>query len=96
MTFDYDGMIVTQPLDPYQGPRYTKLVDDNIELDIIDHLYHLTIGKRANYINPTTDGSESWRSVQSMDEDSEATFNNWKQGWYEKFSKLCTTIHSIR
>jgi len=36
MTFDYDGTKVTQPLDSYQVSRYTKLVDDNMEVDIID------------------------------------------------------------
>jgi hypothetical protein len=40
-------------------------------------LYHMTAGKRDDYINPTADGSMSWRSVQSVDEDSEVTFNNW-------------------
>jgi hypothetical protein len=38
-------MKVTQPLDPYQGPRYTETTDDNMEGDVIDQLYALTIGK---------------------------------------------------
>jgi hypothetical protein len=36
MTFESDGMKVTQPLDPYQGPRYTESIDDNMEACIID------------------------------------------------------------
>jgi hypothetical protein len=46
MTFESDGMKVTQPLDPYQGPRYTEPTDDNMEVDVIDQLYALTIGKK--------------------------------------------------
>jgi hypothetical protein len=36
MTFESDGMKVTQPLDPYQGPRYIEPTDDNMEEDVID------------------------------------------------------------
>jgi hypothetical protein len=53
MTFEYDGMKVTQPLDPYQGPRYNEPVDDTLEPDVLDKLYHMTIGKIDYYINPT-------------------------------------------
>jgi hypothetical protein len=45
MTFEADGMKVTQPLDPYQGPRYMDLVEGNMEEDALDHLYTLTTGK---------------------------------------------------
>jgi hypothetical protein len=56
MTFESDGMKVTQRLDPYQGPRYIELVDDTLETDVLDNLYHMTVGKRVDYINPTTNG----------------------------------------
>jgi hypothetical protein len=59
-------------------------------------LYALTVGKRHDYINPTVDGSVSWKSVQSVDEDSEEAFNDWKQGRYENFSRCCTTFRSVR
>jgi len=57
MTFESDGMKVTQPLYPYQGPWYTDPVDENMEQDVLDKLYTLTTGKWADYINPATDGS---------------------------------------
>jgi hypothetical protein len=44
MTFESDGMKVTQPLDPYQGPRYIEMTNDNMETDVIDHLYTLFFG----------------------------------------------------
>jgi hypothetical protein len=53
MTFEADGMKVTQPLDPYRGPHFMDLVEGNMEEDTLDHLYTLTIGKWADYINPT-------------------------------------------
>jgi hypothetical protein len=43
MTFEVDGMKVTQPLDPYQGPRYIDPAEENMEQDVLDHLYTLTI-----------------------------------------------------
>jgi hypothetical protein len=51
--------------------------------DFIDQLYDLIVGKRADYINPNENGSVIWRSIQSVDEDSEANFDNWQQGRYE-------------
>jgi hypothetical protein len=38
MNFEADGMKVNQPLDPYQGPLYTNLVDENMEHDFLDQL----------------------------------------------------------
>jgi hypothetical protein len=59
MTFEADGMIVTQPIDPYLGPLFMDSVEGNIEEDTLYHLYTLTIGKWVDYINPTTDDSVS-------------------------------------
>jgi hypothetical protein len=56
-----------------------------MESEVLDQLYIITIGTRPDYITPTVDGSVSWRSIQSIDEDSEVAFDNWKQGSYERF-----------
>jgi hypothetical protein len=45
------------------------MAEGNMEEDYMDHLYTLTTGKWVNYINPTADGSVSWRSIQSASED---------------------------
>jgi hypothetical protein len=37
-----------------------------MEPDVLDHLYIVTKGNHADYINPTMDGSISWRSIQSV------------------------------
>jgi hypothetical protein len=64
MNFKSDGMKVTQPLDPYKGPRYTEPKNDNMEIDAINYLYTSTVRKQVVYTNPIADGSVSWRSFQ--------------------------------
>jgi hypothetical protein len=73
MTFESDGLKFAQPLDLYQGPRYSDPVDESMEHDVMDQLYTMTTGNRADYINPTVDGSISCRHIHYVDEDSEAT-----------------------
>jgi hypothetical protein len=67
-----------------------------MEGEDLDQLYAVTTGMREDYINPTTDGSVSWRSIQSADEDSELAFDSWQQGSYEIFSRRCTTVRETR
>ena len=59
MIFEAKGLRVIQPLDPYQGPRFTEPIDDREELGMLDQLYILIVEKREDYINPTTGGSLS-------------------------------------
>jgi hypothetical protein len=96
MTFEVDGIKVVQPLDPYVGPKYTEPINNNMEGEDLDQLYIVTSGTRDDYINPTTDESVSWRSIQSVDEDSELDFDNWQEGSYERFSKRCAIIREMR
>ena len=63
MIFEYGEVWVTQPLDSYQGLRYTETMDNREDAHMMDHLYQMTAGKREDYINPTATGSISWRSV---------------------------------
>jgi hypothetical protein len=82
MTFEADEIKVVQPLDLYVGPRYTEPTNKKMEGEYLDQLYTITIGTIEDYINPTADGSVSWRSIQSENEDS---FDSWKQASYEIF-----------
>lgn len=66
------------PLDPYQGPRFTKPMNDRMELGMLDQWYTLMTGKREYYINPTVEGSVSWRSIQSSKVGSEAAWDAWQ------------------
>jgi hypothetical protein len=96
MAFEVDGIKVVQPLDLYVGPQYTKTTEKNMEGEELDQLYIVTIGMREDYINTIVDGSLSWRSIQSVDEDSELTFDSWQQGSYEIFSRRCATVRETR
>jgi hypothetical protein len=48
-----------------------------MEGEDLDQLSNITTRRSEGFINPTFDGSVSWRSIQSMDEDSELAFNSW-------------------
>jgi hypothetical protein len=87
MTFEADGIKVVQPLDPCLGPRYIEPVDHNTKSEALDQLYTIIARTRLDYINPTADGSISWRSIESADEDSEVAFDSWHQGSYEGLSR---------
>ena len=67
MIFEDGEVRVVQPLDPYQEPRYTEIVKNREDTEILNQLYQMTTGKREDYINPTTGEKISWRSVQSSD-----------------------------
>jgi hypothetical protein len=92
MTFEEDEIKVVEPLDLYVGPRYTETTENNMEGEDLDQLYTVTTGTRKDYINPTTDGSVIWRSIQSADENSKLTFDSWQHRSYEIFSRRCTTV----
>jgi hypothetical protein len=76
MTFEAEGIKVVQTLDPYVGPRYIKPTNNNMEGEDLDQLYTVMTGTRNDYINPTTDGSIRWQSIQSVDEESELDFDS--------------------
>jgi len=95
MIFEAEGMRVIQPLDPYQGPRFTEPVDDRDEPGMLDHLYTLIVGKREDYINPTAGVSISWRSIQSSETGSKATWDAWQQGRYELNTRRCEMISRL-
>jgi hypothetical protein len=60
MTFKSDDMKVVKPLDSYLGPCYIEPSEENMEHDVLDHLYIVTKGNHAYYINPIANGSISW------------------------------------
>jgi hypothetical protein len=48
-----------------------------MEGEELDQLYTVTTGIREDYINPTVDGSVSWRSIQLADGYSKLAFDSW-------------------
>lgn len=77
MIFEEGEVRVTQPLDPYQGPRYTETVDNREDAQMLDNLYQMIAGKWEDHINPTASDSVSWRSVQSSELGSELAWEDW-------------------
>jgi len=67
MMFTFFGTMVIQPLDMYQGPRYTNHIEDVMEHYVLDHIYHLAVDKRDDYINLIADGYVSFKSINSFD-----------------------------
>lgn len=63
MIFEACRLRVIQPSNPYQGPRFIEPADDKDERGGLDKIYTLTVGKREDYINITTEGSVSWKSI---------------------------------
>ena len=82
MTFEGHNIRIITPLDPSMGPRYTKPIRVEEEAKEIDFLYKMTM-TQDDYINPTTDGTLSWRYAISCTFDSEASLENWKNRMYE-------------
>jgi len=94
--FEAEGIRVIQPLDPYQEPRFTELIDDRDKPIILDQLYKLTASKREDYINPPAGGFVSWRSIQSSEVGSEVVWDAWKQGGYKIDTRCCAKIGRIK
>lgn len=93
MTFEVDEVRVIQPLNPYQGPIFTKPVDDRKESSLPDQIYRLTTRKREDYINPIFDGSISWRRIQRIEVSSKVVWDDWQQGDHKLHARRCETIH---
>ena len=95
MIFEDGEVRVTQPLDPYQGLRYTEIVDNREDAQLFENLYQMTAGKREDYINLTTTDSVSWRSVQSSELGLEIAWEDWQQGGYKTSTRRCASIARI-
>ena len=52
------------PLDPSEGGKYVEPVMDNIRIEDVNPLYRTTM-REEYYINPTTYGMLSLRSISS-------------------------------
>lgn len=55
----------------------------------------MTIGRREDYINPTTGVIVSCRSIQSSNLGSELGWDDWKQGGYEINTRRCANIQGV-
>jgi len=72
MIFEVGELKVVAPLDPNEGRRYIELVKG----DEIDNMYNMTV-RMDNYVNPTTDGVLSWRSISACTSYSKIGLEKW-------------------
>jgi hypothetical protein len=91
MMFEGDGIRVIAPLDPDEGPRYTKPIREEDRAYELDNIYKLT-ARQQDYINPTSDGNLSWRSDSAFSLDSKEALENWKNKMYEVSSQQCARL----
>ena len=67
MTFELCEYRVISPLDPSEGERFVE--PTCLDLEEINQLYRTTT-REEDYVNPTTDGVLSWRTITSCAYDS--------------------------
>ena len=84
-------MMVVPQVDPLEGQRYVKLVNDEWKAGYLDNIYNIS-STIYDYINPTTDGKLSWKSVSSCSSDSGEALENWQNWFQEVLIRKCATI----
>ena len=62
-------MWVVSPIDPLEGQRYVELVKGEHQEWYLDNIYNIS-STMDDYINPTTNGNLSWKSVNQCSLDS--------------------------
>ena len=75
MTFEGHNIKIIAPLDPSMGPHYTEPIGVEEEANEINAFYKMTTTQH-DYINPTVDGTLSWRYANSCTFDSEVGLEN--------------------
>jgi hypothetical protein len=73
MIIEVEDLKVNVSLDPTKGRIYVELVKGKE----LDNLYNMT-AKMDDYVNPSTNGVHSWRSIISCMLDSEEYLENWQ------------------
>ena len=91
MTFEGHNIRIIVPLDPSKGPRYTKPIQQEEELQEADDIYNMTTTKDG-YIDPTADGTLSWCYAYSYTSDSYKGMENWQNWMHEVSGRQCAQL----
>ena len=75
LSFEDSKMRVFVPIDPIEGQCYVEPVHCEGQENYLDQLYNI-MSSKEDYINPTTDGNLSWRSVSSCTSNSGEALEN--------------------
>jgi hypothetical protein len=84
MIFKVEDLKVTAHLDPLEGKRYIEPVRGKD----IENLYNLSVWME-DFVDPTTDGTLSCRSINSCASYSKANLENWQQRMHEVSTRRC-------
>jgi hypothetical protein len=87
MIFDVRNLKVITPLDLREVKRYIEPTRGNN----IEKLYNMIVWM-DDYVNPTTDGILSWRSIILCALDFEEGLNHWQQRMHEVSSRRCACM----
>ena len=92
MTFESGEYRLIAPLDHSRGENV--LEETCLDLEEINNLYRSTAWEE-DYVNPTTDGVLSWRSITSCASDSNTGLHNWQKRLHEVSTRRCAIIDFI-
>ena len=76
LSFEYFELRVVAPIDLLEGKRYVDLISSEGQGNYLYKLYNIMYS-REYYINPTTDGKLSWKSVRYCTSDLGDALENW-------------------
>jgi hypothetical protein len=91
MIFEAGNFRVVAPLDPSYCERYVEPVPDSVLEDDVNQLYRTT-ARDEDYVNPTTDGVLSWRSINSDMSDSDTGVENGSKYCMKVSTRRCTRV----
>ena len=70
MSFERKSLCIVVPLDPVEGPCYTKPVCDYESDDALDHIYKIIV-RDQDWVNLEVDGHIAWDRESSCMSDSD-------------------------
>ena len=91
MTFKGHNIQIIAPLDPTEGPCYIEPIRAEEEMWDIDDLYKVT-SSQDDYVNPTADGTLSWRYDSSCTSYLDEGLENQQNRMHELSRRRCTHL----
>jgi hypothetical protein len=91
MIFESGNFRVVAPVDPSDYERYVEHVPDSVLEDDVNQWYR-NIVREEDYVNPTTEGVLSWRSINSDMSYSDTGVEKWQKILHEVSTMRCTRV----
>ena len=65
LEFEKGDIIFVAPIDALEGSRYVELVKEEYDAHDLENIYNIS-SRIDGYVNTTTDGTLSWKSVNLL------------------------------